>query len=63
MDSSDTQDINKQSTIMFNKINNPSLDILKNHYELCKTNQPSDTASLHKEAGEAVDSTTKIQTQ
>jgi hypothetical protein len=44
------------------QINNQRLAIQKNPSELCKTNQTSDTASLHTEAGEAVDSNTKIQT-
>jgi hypothetical protein len=63
MDSFDHMGFQQVIPPVLNKINRHILAFQQNTSELCKTNQPSDTASLHQEAGEAVDSITKNQTQ
>lgn len=62
MDSFDHMGFQQVIHPVLNKINNPNLAFQQIPSELCKPNQTSDTASLHTEAGEAVDFNPKTQT-
>lgn len=62
MDSFDHMGFQQVIPLVLNKINKRNLAFQQITSELCKTNQTSDTASLHTEAGEAVDFDPKTQT-
>jgi len=62
MDSFDHAGFQQIVRPVLNKINRHNLAFQQITSELCKTNQTSDTASLHTEAGEAVDFNPKTQT-
>ena len=62
MDSFEHMGFQQPINPMLNKINKQPLAFSQNTSELCKQNQTSDTASLHTEAGEAVDFNPKTQT-